>query len=133
MFASSKAGGICMGMPDVCLVPSAPSPIPTPFPNIGQCDGADGTVDSVLIENKEVLVDSSKISSSKGDEAGSSGGVVSGVNRDQVTFKRASSKVYAKGKKMVMHTAMTAHNGSSANFPAGMQVSPSQTKVVLMG
>ena len=34
---STKGGGMCQAMPDVCKVPAPPlPPIPTPFPNMGQ-------------------------------------------------------------------------------------------------
>lgn len=129
MPASTKKGGMALGLPDVCLTPAGPSPVPIPYPNIGQLDGCDGAVDKVLIENKESVVEDSKIPSSSGDEAGTIGGVVSGLNRGEVQFKTYSSKVYLKGKKAVYHTAVTAHNGTNANLPVGTQVAPSQTKV----
>jgi hypothetical protein len=129
--ASSKKGGQCFAFPDVCKTPAAPSPIPIPYPNIGMVADTDGAIDVVLMENKETVVETSKIPSSKGDEAGTVGGVVSGVNRNQITYKKYSSKVFAKGKKVVHATAMTAHNGSSANMPAGCQVAPSQTKILV--
>ena len=129
--ASTKAGGMCMGIPDVCLTPAGPSPVPIPYPNIAQVSNASGTIDKVKIGNKETVVESSKISSSSGDEAGTTGGVISGVNRDQCTWKSSSSKVYAGNKKVVMLTAMTAHNGSSPNCPVGLQMTPSQTSVIV--
>jgi hypothetical protein len=131
MPASTKKGGMCMGMPDVCLTPAAPSPIPIPYPNMAQVNGADGTIDKVLMENKETVVEDSKIAQSSGDEAGTAGGVVSGLNRGEAHFTLYSSKVYAKGKKVVFHTAQTTHNGSSANLPVGAQMVPSQTKIVV--
>ena len=129
MPASSKSGGMCLAFPDVCLTPVLGVPVPIPYPNIAQVSNASDTVDKVVIENKETVVESSKISSSMGDEAGVQGGVTSGKNMDEVQFKGYSSKVYFKGKKAVYHTATSAHNGSSANMPAGVQLSPSQTKV----
>src|SRR5262249_53391798 len=130
MPASTKKGGMCLGFPDVCLTPAAPSPIPIPYPNIAQVNGCDGAIDTVLMENKETVVDDAKISSPSGDEAGTAGGVMSGLNRGEAHFSLYSSKVYAKGKKIVFHTAVTTHNGSSPNMPAGAQLSPSQTKVI---
>jgi hypothetical protein len=127
---STKAGGMCFAFPDVCLVPSAPSPIPTPFPNLAQCCDAQGTIEAVLVENKEVLVESSVIPMSSGDEAGVGGGVMSGTFLGCVKYKTASAKVYAKGKRVVLLGAVTAHNGDNANMPAGQQVAPSQGKVI---
>jgi hypothetical protein len=133
MFAASKAGGMYFGFPDVCFVPAPPPvvQVPVPFPNIGQVASTNGAVAKVMIENKETVVEGSKVPSSSGDEAGVKGGVVSGKNMDQVEPKMFSSKVFAQGKKIVMLTSMAAHNGSNANMPAGMMVAPSQTKVIV--
>lgn len=131
MPASTKQGGMCFGFPDVCKTPAGPNVAPIPYPNMAQLTDADGAVDKVLIDKKEVLVEDSKISRSSGDEAGTLKGVVSSTNMDEVAFKQSSSKVYFGGKKAVYHTVMTAHNGSNANMPAGLHVSPSQTKVMV--
>lgn len=127
---STRAGGTCFAFPDVCLVPATPSPVPTPFPNTGQCSDAQGTVSSVLVENQEVLVETSTLPQSSGDEAGTGGGVVSGTFLGCVKFKTASAKVYAKGKRVVLFGAVTAHNGDNANMPMGKQVAPSQSRVL---
>ncbi|MFO0551739.1 MAG: DUF4150 domain-containing protein [Polyangiaceae bacterium] len=129
MAASSTKGGICLAFPDVCKTPVLGVPVPIPYPNIGQVSNASDTVDKVLIENKDTVVESSKISTSSGDEAGVQMGVVSNKQLDEIGFDGYSSKVYAKGKKIVYHTATTAHNGSNANMPMGAQLSPSQSKV----
>src|SRR5262245_49735481 len=115
-FLTTKAGGQCFAFPDVCNVPSPGGPVPTPFPNTPECRNADGTVDTVLIGNKEAVVETSRIPTSTGNEAGTGGGVVSGVIRGPATFRTASAKVYAKGKRVVLHGAQTAHNGDNANM-----------------
>jgi hypothetical protein len=92
---------------------------------------ASKTSAKVLLENKDAVVETSEIPNSTGDEAGSVGGVVSGTVAQKVVFKLGSSKVLAEGKGMVFQTAMTAHNGASANMPAGLHDSPSQTKVLV--
>ena len=131
MPASTKAGGVAQAMPDVCNTPSPTGPIPSPYPNIAQLNTADGVVNKVLIDSKEVVVETSTIPHSQGDEAGSQGGVTSGTDMDQVAFKQYSSKVIADGKKLVFATARTAHNGSNPNAPCGVQVAPSQAKVLI--
>jgi hypothetical protein len=131
MPASTNQGGMCLGVPDVCLTPAAPSPIPIPYPNMAQLTGATGTIFKVLIVGKETVVEDSIIPMSSGDEPGTAGGVMSGLNMGEAQFKLYSSKVYAQGKKIVYATAITSHNGSSANFPAGCQVSPSQATVTV--
>src|SRR5690606_884326 len=115
----------------VCKVPSAPSPfIPTPFPNIAQVRNSGGTVAKVQIANKDAVVESSKPSSSSGDEAGTLKGMVKPMQGSSQKFLKASSKVFASGKKVVHHLAPTAHNGD--NLPAGgVQAAPSQMNVLV--
>ena len=129
--ASSTQAGMCLGVPDVCNTPAAPSPLPIPYPNLGQLPVAAGFCEKVMILNMPAIVESSKIPMSQGDEPGVIGGVVSGVNMNEIVFKTYSSKCYAGGKKMVHVIAMTAHNGSSANMPAGTQTVPSQVMVLI--
>ncbi len=130
--ASTKAGGQCMGAPDVCLTPAPPGPpIPTPYPNQGMVNQASKTSTKVKFAGKEVLTIDSEISSSMGDEAGINKGVVSGMNMSKIEYKKGSSKVKIEGKDCVHLTSMTGHNGSNANMPAGAQIAPSQTKVII--
>ena len=128
--ASTKGGGQCMGMPDVCLTPAPPAPpIPIPYPNIAMVNQAKKTSKKVKFAGKEVVTIKSEILRSSGDEAGTNKGVMTGTNMDKVTFKKGSSKVKIEGQKCVHLTSMTGHNGSNANMPAGAQIAPSQTKV----
>lgn len=132
MPASSTAGGTCFALPDTCLTPAPPAPpVPVPYPNTAQCAQAQSFCAKVLVENRESLTLQSKIPRSQGDEAGSQGGVMSGVFGDQVAWKKGSGKVFFGGAAAVMVTSPTAHNGASANAPAGMQVAPSQSKVLV--
>jgi hypothetical protein len=128
---STKKGGQCFAFPDVCKTPIGPSPVPIPYPNFGFVNSTDKVIDVVLMENKETVVETSQIPSSKGDEPGTLKGVISNTNMDKVLFKRYSSKVFAKGKKIVWVTAMTGQNGGNSNMPAGCQVAPSQSKVIV--
>jgi len=130
--ASTKGGGQCFAMPDVCLTPAPPAPpIPIPYPNIGMVNQAKKTATKVKFAGKEVVTKKSEISRSSGDEAGVNKGAVSGMNMGKVTFKKGSSKVKIQGQPCVHLTIMTGHNGSNANMPAGAQIAPSQTKVII--
>jgi hypothetical protein len=129
---STKGGGQCVATgPDVCKIPGPPpAPFtPTPFPNIGMVSDSDSTIATVLACNKQVVVATSKIPSSKGDEAGTLGGMVSMVNRSTVKWPMGSMKVFAKGKNVIVVTKTTTQNGQSPNI-VGAQVSPSQTTVL---
>ena len=131
---STTAGGDCMGGPDVCKTPNPPPPvgpgtIPVPYPNNGMLNQATGFSTKVKFVNKEVLTTKSKIPKSSGDEAGSLGGIVSGMNMGEIQFKKGSSMVKVEGQPCVHATSVTSHNGTNANMPAGAQLSPSQNSV----
>jgi hypothetical protein len=131
MPASTNMAGMCMAMPDVCKVPAPPAPpIPVPFPNIAQCALAVATSTKVMFMNRQVIVQTSKIPLSSGNEAGVAGGVVSGMIISECSFKIASTKVQVEGKGVVTVTAMTGQNGASQNA-VGAQMVPSQAKVLV--
>ncbi|MFO0549120.1 MAG: PAAR-like domain-containing protein [Polyangiaceae bacterium] len=130
--ASTKAGGVLNGVPDICLTPAPPGPpVPMPYPIIGQLPQANGVVTKVVIENKETCVEGSKLPKVDGDQSGTNGGVVSGQNMAEAAAKTFSSKVTFDGKKVVFQTSVFGMNGSNANMPGGMQVAPSQSKVLV--
>jgi len=130
--ASTKGGGQCFAMPDVCLTPAPPAPpVPVPYPNTGMVNQAKKTSTKVKFAGKEVVTKKSEMSRSMGDEAGVNKGVMSGMNMSKVSYKKGSSKVKIQGQDCVHLTSMTGHNGSNANMPAGIQVAPSQTKVII--
>jgi len=131
---STKAGGMTQAMPDVCKVPAPPAPpIPTPFPNIAQCQQANpGTcTKKVKIGNKAVMTMKSEIPMSSGDEAGVAGGVISGKIKGEAVPKKGSAKVKMEGSPVIFQTCMFGQNGKNANAPAGVQTVPSQTKVTV--
>lgn len=70
--------------------------------------------------------------SSQGDQAGSAGGVVSGKIMGQVKYTSGSTSVYIEGPPAVRLSSPTAHNGSPPNAPMGIQVVPSQNKVMIL-
>lgn len=128
---STKASGMCIGQPDVCLVPATPNPIPMVFTNIAMCSDAVGTEPKVRVQGADAIVESSVIPFSTGDEAGSLGGIVSHTFMGLAKFKTASAKVKAGGKRVVFQGSVVAQNGSPANAPLGQQLDPSQGKVIV--
>lgn len=106
-----------------------------PYPNIAMLTQASGGTCSskVKIMGKKTVVKGSEITMSSGDEAGTVGGVVSNRFKGPALFKKGSSKVKVEGKELCHLTSMDGHNGASnANVPPGVQVAPSQTKVIIM-
>lgn len=134
--ASTRGGGMCFAFPDVCKVPAPPAPpVPTPFPNMAMCAAALAPTCSLTVKfaNKPVLTIASEIPMSSGDEAGVAGGVVSGMIKGPVRYRRGVSTVLVEGKPVVTALSPTGQNGSNANAPAGAQVLPSQLKVFING
>jgi hypothetical protein len=130
MPAASSAAGSADAFPDTCNVPSSSGSVPTPFTNTAQCAATEGGAETVLIENVPAVVVGAEISVSSGDESGSAGGVTSGTVASTVTYMQGSSKVLVQGRPLVVLTNVTAHNGVSANAPAGTLDCPSQAKVL---
>ena len=134
MFASTTAAGTCMAAPDVCKTPAPPipSPIPIPYPNTAMLNMANNTSTKVKIVNMPAVTLKSKIPSANGDEAGVAGGVVFGMNLGEARFTMGSTMVKIEGNPAIKASSTSAHNGSNANMPAGMQTVPSQSKVMIM-
>jgi hypothetical protein len=132
---STRMGGMCFAFPDVCGVPDpvTGSPVPTPFPNTAQCPSALPFTCSMIVKvlNQPVLLSSSVIPNSDGDQAGVYGGVTSGMIAGPVQYRTGSMRVKIEGQMPVTVLHPTGHNGVSANAPAGTQVVPSQFTVLV--
>lgn len=133
MFALSTAGAQAVAtVPDVCLTPAVPSPIPVPYPNIAASTMADpgGIVENVLLVAMPALNQATKILLSNGDQAGTAGGgVASHKIMGEAAFTMGSTKVMIGGKPGVRLSCMTTQNNANTT---GLVVTPSQTKVMLM-
>lgn len=130
MYAITKQSGQTMAMPDVCKVPAPPAaPIPMPFPNIGMTPNANPVTQKILIAGSPALTKASKLSPTQGDEAGASGGVVSGKIMGEVEFVMGSTKVNFEGNPSVFMGNSTKQNQGNA---AGSDIMPSQEKVMIL-
>lgn len=129
--ASTNGGGQCVAsVPDVCKTPTPGGPVPIPYPNIGMATQAIKTSTKVKFAGRPVLHKMSEMPMSTGDEAGTAGGVVSSMNMNKVIYQKGSSKVRIEGKDCEHLSAPTGQNGMNANT-MGMQIAPSQTKVMV--
>jgi len=130
MFAVTKQGGQCMGMPDVCKTPAPPAPpIPIPYPNIGMPMMGNPATMKVLVCGMPALTKASKITISSGDEAGLAGGVVSGKNMGPVEFILSSLKVKFEGNPSVRLGDTTKHNDGNI---VGAVLAPGQVVVMVI-
>jgi hypothetical protein len=87
-------------LPDVCKTPAAPSPIPIPYPNIGMSSDTSGGPTTVTTDGQMPMVKGAKYVKSSGDEAGTVGGVVSGVNMSECEFMMYSFDVMFEGNNV---------------------------------
>lgn len=131
--AATKQGGDCMAFPDTCKTETPVGTIPVPYPNTAQLMQANPATCpmKVTIMNQPPITKQAMIPTTSGDEAGVSGGVVSGMIKGPAQPKMGSRKVTFEGNAAVFQTCLWGQNGNNANAPAGMQVSPSQTKVLI--
>jgi hypothetical protein len=94
----APAKGIAFAFPDVCRTPAPPgSPVPLPYPNVAQLNAAslrtDASGKELRAGGDHVLLKGAEVDSSTGNEAGSSGGVVSGDTGGKCTITGASGSV----------------------------------------
>lgn len=131
--ASSKEGGVHMtaGPLDACKTPTPGGPIPIPYANIVDSLAASG--DEAAIRTKKNIIKGQRRKGRKpasatqaaimssGDEAGSVGGLASSNHKVISTFV---------GMPATRMTSMTSQSDSDS--APGHQISPSQSKVMIM-
>jgi hypothetical protein len=98
--AHKGSGGLSTVFPDVCTTPAAPSPIPIPYPNIGQSSDTSQGPSSVTTDGEMPMVKGAQYSRSSGDEAGTLGGVISGVNMNVCEYLLYSFDVKFDGNNV---------------------------------
>ena len=110
------SSGVAMASaPDVCKTPSPGGPVPLPYPNVAQSsDLVDGTT-SVTVEGNSVAVKDCAFATSTGDEAGSAGGVASGVTKGKAKFVNYSFDVKVEGKSACRLGDPMTMNGNGPN------------------
>lgn len=132
---TTRAGGGATSVPDTCKVPAPPGPpVPTPFVNQASFARTDPDTcsEKVRIENQPVVLLSSVIPATSGDEPGTLGGVVSGKNLERARLAEGSSKVFVEGEAVGYQTCPVDANGSNANAK-GIHDAASQSKVFVSG
>ncbi|HKN69241.1 MAG TPA: DUF4150 domain-containing protein [Gemmatimonadaceae bacterium] len=94
------ASGMSMVFPDVCKTPAAPSPIPIPYPNIGQSADTSSGPTTVKLDGQMPMTKDAKYMRSQGDEAGTLGGVMSSVNMNECEYMMYSFDIKFEGKNV---------------------------------
>ncbi len=107
--------------PDVCNTPAGSAMVPVPYPIIGRFDAVTGEVPTVLFTKQEAFTTASRITTVQGDEAGSGGGVSSGVNTGYCRPATYSSTVFAQGHQVVSHECKMEMNCAGTDGPGNTQ------------
>lgn len=114
---TTTAGGICFAFPNVCKTPTPAGTVPIPYPSIGSLSEAVDVSPSVKAGQKPVVTTASKIPTTKGDAAGTLGGVKATPPTSfgkEVKFTQGSSSVKANGNPVVRMGDPTDQNNSNA-------------------
>jgi hypothetical protein len=110
------SSGIATAFPDVCKTPTPGGPVPIPYPNIAKsADTAQGS-QTVTMDGNPIMLKGSIYATSIGDEPGTAGGVVSGVNKGKAEFLNYSFDVKVEGKNVCRLGDPMGQNESSLNI-----------------
>jgi hypothetical protein len=91
------SGGMSPVFPDVCQTPTPGGPVPIPYPNIGQASDTSGGPSTVTVDGSMPMVKGATYQVTSGDEAGSAGGVMSGVTKGAAEYMMYSFDVKLEG------------------------------------
>lgn len=121
----ASSGGMVMFMPDVCKTPTGGGPVPMPYPNVARSQDTSLGSQQVTCDGNPIMLQGSQFSQSTGDEAGSLGGVVSGVTKGQAEFISYSFDVQVEGKPVArLGDMMLGNKGGTFNTPPAAEVQP---------
>jgi hypothetical protein len=132
---TTKQGGTGLAMPDVCNTPAPPAPpVPMPYPCTIDLTQANPSTcaQKVTAAGGEIVTVNSTITMTSGMEAGSVGGLMSGMITGPARFTMGSNKVMIEGAAAAYQTCPLDGNGTSANSK-GVHDQASQDKVLVSG
>lgn len=136
MFANCSLGGMAFAMPDVCktlvYVGVSVSTIPIPYPNISTTPMALPPTANLkhLIMMMPAHNLSTTVPMTNGDNLGILGGASSSTVMGPARGVKGSMKVFTGGTPITRMLDSTMHN--STNAPGGMNLAPSQVKVLVL-
>ena len=91
-------------LPDVCKTPMGPNMVPVPYPVIADLSDSVQVAKSVRFNGDPVfLFGDSLVTRVSGNEAGTGGGMRSGVNKGKVRPAKSSASVRVEKKFVVRH------------------------------
>ena len=110
-----KSDGVSTATPDICLTPAPP--VPVVYVNVAFSKDIAREARTVFADGEGIALKDTIFSTSIGDEPGTAGGVISGVNKGKAIFVNYSMDVFAEGKNVSRLTDPMMNNGNSPNTP----------------
>lgn len=117
----TTSDGFSIAVVDVCLLPDG---APVPFVNVAFSRDAAAGAATITCDGQRVMLRSSYLSTSTGDEPGSAGGVISGRFKGKASFTNYSFDVRFEGEPVPRALDSMVHNHGSdpnAQSPALIQ------------
>lgn len=104
--------GMAFAFPNICQTPvPGSSPVPIPYPSIADLSAASDASSNVKAGGKGVILSGqTKVSSTKGDEAGTAS-----AHGGECSFPQGSGSVKVNGKPVVRLGDPTQQNGTNAS------------------
>lgn len=91
-------------VPNVCKTPMGPNMVPVPYPIIADLNNSVEVAKSVRFNGNGVfLLSDSVVTNVTGNEAGTGGGMKSGVNKGKVRARQSADSVRVEKKYVVRH------------------------------
>lgn len=115
---SGKGGQIVCLAPDVCLTPMGNSVVPVPYMIVSKLEWSDQTIPDVTFGGQQAFTMASRTNKVTGDEAGSKGGVKSGVNKGWCRPQSNKTTVFVKGREVIHHDCVYEMNCNGPDGPS---------------
>ena len=111
------SGGVVVTT-DVCKTPVGSTVVPIPYVNVARSEDTESGSKTVKVDGNPIMLKGSYFGKSYGDEAGTAGGVGSGVIRGKAKFVNYSFDVFGEGRPVCRRLdPMVSNIGGSANTP----------------
>lgn len=114
---SGKEAMIVRLAPDVCLAPIGSSMVPVPYMIISRLDWSESTIPNVTFGGEEAFTMASRTNKVTGNEAGTGGGVKSGVNKGWCRPISNKSSFFIDGRELLQHTSLCDMNCAGTEWP----------------
>ncbi|MGB3942566.1 MAG: DUF4150 domain-containing protein [Candidatus Manganitrophaceae bacterium] len=120
-----ESGGIVVAASDVCYTPTPGGPVAVPYTNVADSKEIENGSQTVLVDGHPIMLKDSYFAKSTGDEAGSLGGVASGVTGGKAKFVNHSFDVSVEGRNVCRRLdPMVSNIGSVGNTPPVAEMQP---------